>query len=591
MKRVLAIDGGGIRGLIPAIVCKRIEDVSKRPLSTIFDLIAGTSTGGIIALGIADGLDTSSLVKLYEEQGQTIFANPKNKFHSYLSPKYKSHGLKDILKEKFQNRRLSDVSVNVMVTVYDLSNRKPSIFKSWEVEAGSKDDCLLLEAALATSAAPTFFEPVLLNGNSAVDGGIYCNNPALLAYIEAKKKWPDEEICLLSLGTGTLTTSLLHKEAKTWGKLGWALPALECVFDGVSKTTDNTLIELAKIYPSKFRYWRIQCGLDSTCEEMDNVSEEAIINLSRLGDKLVKDNEAILSEICALKQQQLQDTNLNISNSLDEGSKYQRYRTADIVLDDLKNSGMNVDILKIQAGFTINDLIRICENLYKENLPCETIREKVFYARSHAFTVKYSEPKEDEKLIIPKDINIQNLQHWTHYLFEILKENSILLDDLQVLDVGAGNGHANVDLYKSIRNLRLVDVSAKSLAFAKEKIPCADIIEASAEDLNQIMNDSIDIYFSFRTYQSTLFDIRAALHEAYRVLTRKGVLIISIPIMFPKKDGSIAKGLLRPGGKEPDMEYALKVAHGVADMATCLQFKNVRVDDRSPFELFIIGEL
>lgn len=591
MKRVLAIDGGGIRGLIPAIVCNRLEKLSNKPLSDVFDLIAGTSTGGIIALGVANGLSAGSFVKLYKEQANVIFANPKGKLRSLYSPKYKSDGIEKTLKKEFNDRRLSDASVDVMVTSYDLSRRMPLLLRSWKVEPASQEDYSLLSAARATSAAPTFFEPALLLENrSAVDGGLYCNNPALLAYIEAKRKWAKEEIWLLSLGTGTLETSILYEKAKYWGKLKWVLPVLECVFDGVSKTTNDTLIKLAKIDSSKFRYWRFQCSLDSTCEEMDNVSNEAIENLSRLGESLAKENEETLIKFFGSKETPTSYATPYTSNSLDDSSKYLRYGTADIVLDDLKQSGLNVDHIKICAGFTINDLVRICKNLYHKKMPENEIREKVFHARAHAFTVKYSKPIEDEKLIPPSELQVSKLLHWTNYLMEILNENSISIYNTRVIDVGAGHGKACENLYKPISNLCLVDISTEALSLAKKTIPSAKTLEACAEELHQVPDDSVDIYFSFRTYQSTLFDTRSALHEACRVLDRKGVFILSIPIMYPKAGGTIAKGLLRPGSKEPDMDYAFSVASTIADTATCLQFQNVRVDERSPFELFILGE-
>lgn len=130
-----------------------------------------------------------------------------------------------------------------------------------------------------------------------------------------------------------------------------------------------------------------------------------------------------------------------------------------------------------------------------------------------------------------------------------------------------------------------------ALKIAKDSLSHAETIVANAEDLS-IIDKKYNLYLSFRTYQSTLFDYRAALHEAYRILNRRGIFIISIPIMFPKEDGSIAKGLLRPGNKEikPDMCYANEVASSIASTAQCLQFNNVSIDDRSPFELFIIGE-
>jgi len=593
MKRVLAIDGGGIRGLIPAIVCQKIEElIEGSDLTDQFDLVSGTSTGGILALGIATGLKAELLVKIYKEKGGVIFSDPKGKVNSLRRPKYNTVGLEKTLKETFQERRLSDVLIDVMVTSYDLGLRKPLILKSWDLSPASSNDYSLVRVARATSAAPSFFKPALLSEDSpVVDGGLFSNNPALLAYIEARRKWPHEHIWLLSLGTGDLATSILYEDAKKWGKIKWALPALECVFDGVSKNTNDILVRLGGIKHNKLRYWRLQCTLDDpVCEKMDNVCSGAIANLNRLGENLAEENKNILNAY--VKKQEITPVIQDTKNKLDSSSKYLRYKIADIVLDDLKNFGLVMDHVKISDCFTIFDLVRMCKHTHYNKMSAEQIKEKVFHARSHAYTIKYSQPIEDEKLIPPHKLQVEELRSWTDYLNDILVENSISLFISRVLDVGAGHGQANKDLYSNLNNLVLVDISSKALEFAKKDLPMATIFEDSAEALSHIQNETIDIYFSFRTYQSTLFDIRASLHEAYRVLNRRGIFIISIPILFPKKDGTVAKGLLRPGvsSDETNMEYASNVASAIIERAECLQFQNVRFDHRSPYEFFIIGE-
>jgi SAM-dependent methyltransferase len=271
-------------------------------------------------------------------------------------------------------------------------------------------------------------------------------------------------------------------------------------------------------------------------------------------------------------------------------SSYVRYGIADIVLDDLWKSGFDVREIEIRNGFTITDLVSVCSNVYYPNVSKGDVRDAVFRARAHAFTMKYSQPREDEKMIPPSDLKVAGLAAWTSYVSEILTGLSINVDRDRLIDVGAGHAQANVELYRDAKNLTLVDISADALALAKHSLPLARTFNASAEDLTGIGNDSVDVYFSFRTYQSTLFDIRSALHEAYRILSRKGWLVLSIPIMYLKKDGTVAKGLLRSGSEEPSIEYASQVAQRIADAASCLQFQSVRVDERSPFELFIVGE-
>lgn len=593
MKRVLAIDGGGIRGLIPAIFCNEIEKVTERSISENFDLISGTSTGGIIALGLANGISAKSLIELYLKEGKVIFSKPKGYLKTLARPKYNIENLKNVLGEAFGELRLSDSKTDVMALAYDLSSRKPLCFRSWETIPGSEIDYSLTKIGCATSAAPTYFAPVNISGEkSAIDGGIYCNNPSLVAYVEAKHKWPNEEIILISIGTGSLETSILYSSAKKWGIIDWAFPVLDCVFDGVSKTTNEVLRKISEISSLKLRYYRFQSTLDSSCEKMDNISSESIENLKRIGEALATDSE---SEIVDIFQSisEVKAARFTIpKNTLDDTSKYLRYSTSDIVLKDLKEMGLNLEYIEISQGFSVYDLVRVCKNNYSNTFSEKDIEQCVFNARAHAFTVKYSEPVEDEKLQKPEEIKFPDLKKWSFYFKSMLLENLISIDHSKILDVGAGHSQANIDLYRNIEILNLVDISEKALAHAKASLPQANIYIENAENIASIKKDSIDIYLSFRTYQSTLFDTRAALHEAYRVLVHKGIFIISIPVMFPKSDGTVAQGLLKPGKDEeqPSMEYANFITESIASKARTLNFRNVRIDRRSPFEFYIIGE-
>jgi ubiquinone/menaquinone biosynthesis C-methylase UbiE len=108
-----------------------------------------------------------------------------------------------------------------------------------------------------------------------------------------------------------------------------------------------------------------------------------------------------------------------------------------------------------------------------------------------------------------------------------------------------------------------------------------------AEDLIQIPNKSVDLYISLRTYQSTLFDRRSALHEAYRVLRNGGIILLSVPIMFLRQEGKVLAGLIPPDSSEPNMEYARQFVARIQAYLTILNFQEVKTDERSPFEIFI----
>ena len=155
------------------------------------------------------------------------------------------------------------------------------------------------DAARATSAAPTYFEPKPLDtGDVAsvlIDGGIFMNSPSVSAYAEARKLFPGEPIAVLSLGTGELTRPIAFGEARTWGSALWVMSLLDCMFDGVSKAADHQM----QLFLGE-RYQRLQTSLESASDDMDDASEENIRNLKRTARELINANEAVLEQFFAI---------------------------------------------------------------------------------------------------------------------------------------------------------------------------------------------------------------------------------------------------------------------------------------------------
>lgn len=308
--KVLSIDGGGIRGLIPAMILAKIEEMTSKPISQLFDLIAGTSTGGILSLLLTmpskDNKDkpaytANDLIKLYTENGKKIFSS--NIFHKIISmdgisdEKYPSSGIESVLKEYFGKSMLSEALTNIIVPAYELSLREPFFFKSIHAKNSTKinHDFYMWQAARATSAAPTYFEPYKLGiGDkdgadyyALIDGGVFANNPGMCAYAEAKVMFGNTpEILMLSLGTGEHTRCIPYGEAKDWGLLKWAKPILGTVFGGVSDTVDYQLSQVL----ADERYYRMQASLAQLgSDAMDDASEENIHELKLLALELINE--------------------------------------------------------------------------------------------------------------------------------------------------------------------------------------------------------------------------------------------------------------------------------------------------------------
>ena len=308
IRRVLSIDGGGIRGIIPAMVIAHIERKLGKPAHELFDLMVGTSTGGILALGLSRPgsgrpaqFSARRVVKLYEEQGDKIFEyslwRKLRTVGGILEEAYSHEVLESILGKYFAGATLGDCEVPTMVTSYDIQNRRTVFLKSWHADHQS---LLCRDAARATSAAPTYFEPKPLDTGDAasvlIDGGVFMNSPSVSAYAEARKLFPGDSIAVLSLGTGELTRPIPFEEARTWGSALWVMSLLDCMFDGVSKAADHQM----QLFLGE-RYQRLQTPLDNANDDMDDASKENIANLKKTARELIANNEAALEQFFAME--------------------------------------------------------------------------------------------------------------------------------------------------------------------------------------------------------------------------------------------------------------------------------------------------
>ncbi|MGH2318831.1 patatin-like phospholipase family protein [Planococcus sp. SE5232] len=237
MKKILSIDGGGIRGIIPALILADIEKQTGKSIAELFDLIAGTSTGGLLALGLVkpDGngkpqYSADALAKLYKNEKERIFSPLRldrfdHTVSALLQERYGSKSYEDVLHNYFSDFRLSDALTEVIIMCYEIERRKPWVFRSCKAKdasyRGINENARMKDIARATSAAPTYFEPKKIEMDENfffVDGGMFANNPAMYAYAEAKTLFPDEkDFLLVSLGTGEYTRHIRYEKAKDWG--------------------------------------------------------------------------------------------------------------------------------------------------------------------------------------------------------------------------------------------------------------------------------------------------------------------------------------------------------------------------------------
>ena len=313
---VLALDGGGIRGIIPASILAEIERRTGSRIARLFDLIAGTSTGGILALGLAkpDGrgrpqFSAAELVSLYEREGRRIFDRSLWRevvaLDNLLDERYDSAGLEQVLEQTFGSTRLSQATTEVLITAYELETRQAWFLARHKARDRDRKgwDFAMKDVARATSAAPTYFEPYEVRSmqphGGLVDGGIFANNPAMCGWVEARKLYPDAEVLVVSLGTGQHTRPIHVAEARRWGLAGWAQPILACVFDGVADTVDHQMQTVcAAGVDGRPRYYRFQTELDSAMDDLDNATRTNILALKRKAADILREREADLAALC-----------------------------------------------------------------------------------------------------------------------------------------------------------------------------------------------------------------------------------------------------------------------------------------------------
>ncbi|WP_026734200.1 CBASS cGAMP-activated phospholipase [Fischerella sp. PCC 9605] len=302
--RILSLDGGGIRGLVAAKMLAAIEKQILQPLNEYFNLIAGTSTGSILATAIATGRSSEEIVELYKQKSSIIFPY-RSRFslkripliikYGLSAPKYSNDGLIQVLKETFGETRLFDVpSPLLLIVSYDTITREPIIFKSWRQD---KDygNVPLWEVCVCSTSAPTYFPAYKLQRKvnrtiqqanseciySAIDGGVAANNPSASAVAEALRLGhAADKITVLSIGTGDRTRIIPFEKAESWGLIQWAQPLIGVLFDASSdiyeyitnQIMDNHVLRL------QFKLDRQLTG-KRLSDDIDDVSEENINNL------------------------------------------------------------------------------------------------------------------------------------------------------------------------------------------------------------------------------------------------------------------------------------------------------------------------
>lgn len=311
--RILSLSGGGVRGLITAIWLNRLEQKLGGTIAPYFDLIAGTSTGSLIACAVAMGMKSDRIVDLYRTQSTTIFPAPVPRFFNralrlfsqgFDAPRYDGRGLESVLRSAFGDTAFGTLQVRTLVTSYDLQNREALVFKTNKPEHQSIP---IWEICKASSAAPVYFPAHLLRLNDrtlpVIDGGVVANNPTACAIAEGvrlsnegslEERVDLNQFIVASFGTGETTAPITIEQSQNWGALGWVMPLIDVLFDGSADAVDY----IARQVLADAKYFRFQTPVGRENGAIDDARPENLSGLTRIAETyLASTGDALLDQL------------------------------------------------------------------------------------------------------------------------------------------------------------------------------------------------------------------------------------------------------------------------------------------------------
>ena len=344
LARILSLDGGGIRGVITAVILDEIEKRTKKPICELFDLIAGTSTGGILAAGLTvpDKEDISKpkhtaerMVEFYRKEGKVIFGNkaslPKLLYRAY----HKSDRIESVLQSCLgKDVFLSSAVQNILITSYEIETGMPMLFNSRRAKTDDGWNYRLWEVARATSAAPAYFQPYklkrsagegsLIAGNddpltgvyeewpvdyyALVDGGVFANNPTMCAFAEAnrfrgdklEKKLNEQKYFIISIGTGETRKGIPLQKVEGSG-LNWmnpqkGFPVIDAMFQSSSESVDALARKICSHKPDE--YHRIQTVIAEKYSSLDDITDENLKGLVKSATDWIENRSDYLDVLC-----------------------------------------------------------------------------------------------------------------------------------------------------------------------------------------------------------------------------------------------------------------------------------------------------
>lgn len=312
--RILSLDGGGVRGIIPSEILITLEELFKKHsgrknarIADYFDLIAGTSSGGILTAiylcpdksnGVRPRFSAEEAANIFEENCSVAFS--KKMIHGLTSvfglagPRYSAKNIEKCFNYYLGDIKLSELLKPCVITAYDIKSCKAVIFNQVSARKDKSRDFFIRDVVRATSSVPVYFPVANIKSLSdtyynLADGGIFANNPALCAYAESAKLkggLDAKNIMILSIGTGGDKPHYVKGKINDWGAVKWAIPLFETLISGVSQTVDYQLRIIFDSINKPYNYLRIQPNLNTKIFnnfKLDDASKDTIKKLKKIG--------------------------------------------------------------------------------------------------------------------------------------------------------------------------------------------------------------------------------------------------------------------------------------------------------------------
>lgn len=317
--RILSVDGGGSFGLAAAIVLIELERRTQLPAAEFFDLVAGTSVGGLLGLSLlvpgAEGAprhSASHVASLFEQDAPQGFENSLSRWLStlggFLGDKYEATGLEEVLAEVFGDAWLSEALRPTLIPTYDLAQDCPYAFRSHRAQADPSADYRASAAVRATTAVPGYFPPAQVNSRDSladrlcIDGGAVAFSLALWAYTEARRIYPEaDDVVLVSLGTACRGSEPTLASPRPWRPLDWARPLFRLVCDAQSAVTHEQARDLLATRRAEAeRNFRLEAQVDLPAEgSLDATSARHLECVRAAGAELLEQEDARIDRVCA----------------------------------------------------------------------------------------------------------------------------------------------------------------------------------------------------------------------------------------------------------------------------------------------------